>query len=104
MEPSVQALYDKEANKTRKMSKDRWYSRIGMWYQAKALKLTAVDDMTDEQFDESLQAVHDHLRRHSIERSIHNLEANKGPASSEERHSAAADYVGHPKRYQYYSF
>ena len=34
----------------------------------------------------------------------HQLEPNKGPVSSAERYTSVADYIGTPRRYNYYSF
>ena len=47
----VQIMFDKEANKKKRHTNERWYSRIWMWYQARELDLDGVAAMTDEEFD-----------------------------------------------------
>ena len=61
------------------------------------------DELSNEEFDDALRAVHVQLSKHKVWRDEHGLEPNKGPASSQERFENCAHYVGNPKKYKFFS-
>ena len=62
--------------------------------------LDNVDDMTDEQYSQALEAVHDHLQAHPSLKSAWKLKPDQGPEDVTERDTEKAFYAGEPKRYK----
>ena len=63
-----------------------------------------VDDMTDEQYAQALEAVHDYLVHHPTYRHVWKLKPDQGPEDVDERDTEKALYAGEPKRYKNYSY
>ena len=66
--------------------------------------LDNVDDMTDEQYSQALEAVHDHLQAHPSLKNAWKLKPDQGPEDETERDTEKALYAGEPKRYKNYSY
>ena len=83
----------------------RWYCRYFVFKQAQSTwGLDNVEDMTDEQYSQALEAVHDHLQAHPSLKSAWKLKPDQGPEDETERDTEKALYAGEPKRYKNYSY
>ena len=90
--------------KTRKSTK-RWYCRYFMFKQAQdTWGLQNVEDMSDEQYAQALNAVHEYLYLKPTLRSFWKLQHDKGPEDVSERDTPKAFYCGEPVRYKNYSY
>ena len=85
--------------------KNRWYCRYFMFKQAQATwNLDNVEDLTDEQYVQCLDAVHQLLTDHVPQRKAWKLQPNEGPEDASERDTPKALYSGEPMRYKNYSY
>ena len=81
--------------------KNRWYCRYFMFKQAQASwNLDDVEDLTDEQYVQCLDAVHELLTDHVPQRKAWKLQPNEGPEDAAERDTPKALYSGEPMRYK----
>ena len=62
-----------------------------------------MEELTDPEFDEALQAVHVYLSKHKVLREQHGLKPNEGPTSSANRRELSFECVGTPMLHKYYS-
>ena len=63
-----------------------------------------MEDMTDEQYTQALNAVHDYLAKKATVRSFWKLQHDQGPEDVSERDTPQAFYSGEPVRYKNYSY
>ena len=85
--------------------KNRWYCRYFMFKQAQATwNLDNVEDLTDEQYVQCLDAVHELLSYNVPQRKAWKLQPNEGPEDAAERDTPKALYSGEPMRYKNYSY
>ena len=104
VDPVVKAMFDKEHAKKKRRTDERWYSRIFMWYQVRSnARVQSVEDLTDREFDDALQAGHIYLSKNKGLREEHGLKPNEGPMSSASRRDPSSEYVGSPMLYKYFS-
>ena len=105
MDPCVHARIAKALKRQQRKSSKRWYCRYFMFKQAQATwDLENVDDMTDEQYAQALDAVHDFLSRNAAQRHAWKLKPDQGPEDVAERDTPKALYAGEPTRYKNYSY
>ena len=65
LEPSVLSKIERSQKRMQRKTTKRWYCRYFMFKQAQTTwGLDNVDDMTDEQYAQALEAVHDYLGHH----------------------------------------
>ena len=76
-----------------------------MFKQAQATwGLDNVCDLTDEQYTQALDAVHDFLSIKATVRTAWRLTPDQGPADVDERDTEKALYAGEPKRYKNFPY
>ena len=65
LDPSVLSKIERSQKRMQRKTTKRWYCRYFMFKQAQSTwGLDNVDDMTDEQYAQALEAVHDYLVHH----------------------------------------
>jgi len=80
----------------------RWYSRVQMLAEARRLSLSGVEAMTDEQFEDALDRVHEYFRKQgAFLRAGQALQRGAGPTDASQRALPCADYVGRPARFAF---
>ena len=105
IDPTVLAKMAKALKRKQRKTTKRWYCRYFMFKQAQATwGLENVDDMTDEQYAQALDAVHDYLSIKANVRHAWKLTPDQGPEDATERDTPQALYAGEPRRYKNYSY
>ena len=105
LDPSVLAKIARALRRRQRKTTKRWYCRYFMFKQAQATwGLENVVDMTDEQYKQALDAVHDYLIRKPPYRRAWKLVPDQGPEDVTERDTPKALYSGEPRRYKNYSY
>ena len=105
LDPKVEAKVGRSMKRKSRTPKNRWYCRYFMFKQAQATwNLDNVEDLTDEQYVQCLDAVHELLTHHVPQRKAWKLQPNEGPEDAAERDTPKALYSGEPMRYKNYSY
>ncbi len=82
-----------------------WFARDALWEEAEARGLSGVAALTDDQYNEALQAVHEYFRRNPAARHNRKLQQLAGPVNASERNSGKEDYLGlTPQLFRFYAY